>query len=303
MSVGTMSVPRSRRRWSMAATIALIPAGLIVLIVYVGCMLWTIRLSFTSSKLLPVLDWVGLSQYERLFANERFLVSIKNILVFGVFSIGGCLIFGFLLAVFIDQRVRGEAVFRTVFLYPYSMSFVVTGLAWQWFFNPMLGLQKLGRDLGFETFTFNWLISQEMVIYTIVIASIWQGSGLVMCLILAGLRGVDDSLWKAARIDGVPAWRYYLSIVMPLLGPMIITAVVLLSISVIKLYDLVVAMTHGGPGIASDVPAKFVMDHLFERNNVGLATAAATMMLITVAAVIAPSVYVRYVRGVRERAR
>jgi glucose/mannose transport system permease protein len=250
-----------------------------------------------------VLDWVGFSQYERLFANERFLVSIKNILVFGVFSIGGCLIFGFLLAVFIDQRVRGEAVFRTVFLYPYSMSFVVTGLAWQWFFNPMLGLQKLGRDLGFETFTFNWLISQEMVIYTIVIASIWQGSGLVMCLILAGLRGVDDSLWKAARIDGVPAWRYYLSIVMPLLGPMIITAVVLLSISVIKLYDLVVAMTHGGPGIASDVPAKFVMDHLFERNNVGLATAAATMMLITVAAVIAPSVYVRYVRGVRERAR
>jgi glucose/mannose transport system permease protein len=136
-----------------------------------------------------------------------------------------------------------------------------------------------------------------MVIYTIVIASVWQGSGLVMCLMLAGLRGVDDSLWKAARVDGVPAWRYYLSIVLPLLGPMIVTALVLLSISVVKLYDLVVAMTRGGPGISSDVPAKFVMDHLFERNNVGLATAAATMMLITVAAVIAPSVYVRYVRG------
>ena len=302
MSVITTSVPRPRRRRNAAAAIALIPLGLIVLIVYVGCMLWTIRLSFTSSRLLPVLDWVGLAQYQRLFGNERFLVSIKNIVTFGLFSIAGCLILGFLLAVFIDQRIRGEAAFRTIFLYPYSMSFVVTGLAWQWFFNPMLGLQKLGRDLGFETFTFSWLISQEMVIYTVVIASIWQGSGLVMCLMLAGLRGVDESLWKAARIDGVPAWRYYLSIVIPLIGPMILTAVVLLSISVIKLYDLVVAMTHGGPGIASDVPAKFVMDHLFERNNVGLATAAATMMLVTVAAVIAPSIYVRYVRDVRGQA-
>jgi glucose/mannose transport system permease protein len=299
MTVITTSVPRPRGRRNAAAILALIPAGLIVLIVYVGCILWTIRLSFTSSRLLPLLDWVGLSQYERLFANERFLVSIKNILTFGAFSITGCLVLGFLLAVFIDQRVRGEAVFRTIFLYPYSMSFVVTGLAWQWFFNPMLGLQKLGRDLGFENFTFNWLISQEMVIYTIVIASIWQGSGLVMCLMLAGLRGVDESLWKAARIDGVPVWRYYLSIVIPLIGPMIVTSVVLLSIGVIKLYDLVVAMTRGGPGIASDVPAKFVMDHLFERNNVGLATAAASMMLVTVAAVLAPWIYVRYMRSRR----
>jgi glucose/mannose transport system permease protein len=280
----------------MAAAIAFIPAALIALVVYVGCMIWTIRLSFTSSRLLPVLDWVGLTQYARLFANERFLVSIKNILTFGVFTIAGSLIFGFLLAVFIDQKIRGEAVFRTIFLYPYSMSFVVTGLAWQWFFNPTLGFQKLGRDLGFENFTFDWLVNQEMVIYTLVIASIWQSSGLVMCIMLAGLRGVDESLWKAARIDGVPAWRYYLSIVVPLLGPMIITSVVLLCISVIKLYDLVVAMTRGGPGFASDVPAKFVMDHLFERGNVGLATACATMMLVTVAAILAPWIYARYMR-------
>ena len=306
MSAVTMSVPRPRlrrRRMDLAASIAFLPAAVVILVVYVGCMLWTVRLSFTSSRLLPVLDWVGFTQYERLFGNERFLVSVQNIVTFGIFTITGCLVIGFLLAVFIDQRVRGEAVFRTIFLYPYAMSFVVTGLAWQWFFNPMLGLQKLGRDLGFENFTFDWLVNQEMVLYTIIIASIWQGSGLVMCLMLAGLRGVDESLWKAARVDGVPPWRYYLSIVLPLLGPMIVTAVVLLSTNVIKLYDLVVAMTRGGPGIASDVPAKFVMDHLFERNNVGLATAAAAMMLITVAAVIAPSVYVRYVRGTtRDRA-
>jgi glucose/mannose transport system permease protein len=123
-----------------------------------------------------------------------------------------------------------------------------------------------------------------------------------MCIMLAGLRGVDESLWKAARVDGVPAWRYYFSIVLPLLSPMIVTCVMLLAFNVARLYDLVVAMTHGGPGVASDVPAKFVMDHLFERNNVGLSTAAATMMLITVASVLAPWLYARHIRAARRPA-
>ncbi len=290
------AVPRARPRRHYAAAIAMIPTALVVVVVYLGCMVWTVRLSFSSSKLLPVLDWVGLKQYERLFYNERFLVSVENIVVFGVLFIAGCLVLGFLLAVFIDQRVRGEAVFRTMFLYPYSMSFVVTGLAWQWFLNPGLGLQQIGRDLGFENFTFDWLVNEQMVVFTLVFAGIWHGSGLVMCILLAGLRGIDADLWKAARVDGIPTWRVYTSIVLPLLGPMIVTAVVLLSIGVVKLYDLVVAMTLGGPGIASEVPAKFVMDHLFERNNIGLATAAATMMLITVAIILTPWIYARYVR-------
>ncbi len=285
-----------RKRRNLAAALALVPTALIVLVVFVGCLLWTIRLSFTSSKLLPVLDWVGLQQYSRLFANERFLLSVENIAVFGVLFIAGCLILGFLLAVFIDQNVRGEALFRTIFLYPYAMSFVVTGLAWQWFLNPTLGLQQIVRDLGFPAFRFDWLVNPQMVIYTLVIAGLWHGAGLVMCIMLAGLRGIDADLWKAARIDGIPVWRTYLSVVLPLLGPMIITAVVLLATGVVKLYDLAVAMTLGGPGIASEVPAKFVMDHFFERNNIGLATAAATAMLIAVASVLAPWVYARYIR-------
>lgn len=287
---------RTRRRRNLAATLALVPTALIVLVVFVGCLLWTIRLSFTSSKLLPVLDWVGLQQYSRLFANERFLLSVENIAVFGVLFISGCLILGFLLAVFIDQNVRGEALFRTIFLYPYAMSFVVTGLAWQWFLNPTLGLQQIVRDFGFTSFQFDWLVNPDMVIYTLVIAGLWHGAGLVMCIMLAGLRGIDADLWKAARIDGIPVWRTYLSVVLPLLGPMIITAVVLLATGVVKLYDLAVAMTHGGPGIASEVPAKFVMDHFFERNNIGLATAAATAMLVVVASVLAPWIYARYMR-------
>ena len=286
----------------MPAALALLPTAIVVLVVYVGCMLWTVRLSFTSSRLLPKFDWVGLQQYQRLVANDRFVISIENIAIFGVLFVGGCLVLGFLIAVFIDQRVRAEGAFRTVFLFPHAMSFVVTGLAWQWFLNPGLGLQKLVRDAGFETFTFDWLVNQQMVIYTIVIAGIWQSSGLVMAIMLAGLRGIDADLWKAAKVDGIPTWRVYGSIVLPLLGPMVVSSTVLLATAVVKLYDLVVAMTLGGPGIATEVPAKFVMDHLFERNNIGLATSAATIMLLTVIAVLTPWLYARYGRPEGRRA-
>ena len=286
---------RRRLIWrQVPASIALLPAALIVIVAYLGCMLWTVRLSFTSSKLLPKLDFVGFAQYERLFANTRFLVSIENLLVFGVLFLGGALVLGFLLAVFIDQRVRAEGVFRTVYLYPHALSFIVTGLVWQWFLNPTLGLQKLMRDAGFESFSFDWLVSREMAIYTVVIAGLWHSSGLIMAILLAGLRGVDDQIYKAARIDGIPVWRYYLSIVLPIIRPMVITSAVLLALAVVKVYDLVVAMTGGGPGIASEVPAKFVMDHLFQRQNVGLAMACATFMLVTVIIVVAPWLYAQY---------
>ncbi len=284
---------RGLRSARIPAALALVPMAVTALVVYVGCMVWTVRLSFTSSRLLPTMDWVGLDQYARLFANTRFITSMHNMAIFGVLFIAGCLVLGFALAVFIDQRVKAEGVFRTIFLYPHAMSFIVTGLAWQWFLNPQLGLQKVVRDAGFDAFEFAWLADRDTAIYALVLAGVWHSAGLVMVILLAGLRGVDAELWKAARIDGVPAWRYYVSIVLPLLGPMILTATVLLALSVVKLYDLVVAMTRGGPGTATEVPAKFVMDHLFERSNVGLATAAAVVMLVTVLAVLAPWLYAR----------
>jgi glucose/mannose transport system permease protein len=278
------------------AAIALLPAAIIVVSIYLGAMLWTVRLSFSSSKMLPVFDFVGLQQYQRLFATERFVLSTWHIALFGVLFIAGCLVLGFLLAVFIDQNVRFEDAFRTIFLYPFSMSFIVTGLAWQWFLNPGLGLQKAVRDLGFADFTFDWLVQQDYVIYTLVIAAIWQASGLVMAILLAGLRGIDAELWKATRIEGIPTWRVYVSIVLPMLTPMLVTASVLLAVAVAKLYDLVVAMTKGGPGLASEVPAKFIMDNFFERANVGLGSAAATVLLVTVTALIAPWVYAEHLR-------
>ena len=284
----------------LAAQIALLPMALTVLGVYVGSILWSMRISVSSSKVFPRDDFVGMTQYTRLFNTDRWNVSLHNLVVFGVLFLIACLVIGFLLAVFLDQRVRGEDLLRTVFLYPYAMSFVATGLVWQWMLNPELGIQATVRSFGFQNFTFDWIVDQDMVIYTVVIAAVWQASGLVMAVLLAGLRGVDESLWHAARIDGVPRWRYYLSIVMPQLTPAFGTAFVLLSISVVKVFDVVVAMTQGGPGDASEVPAKFIMDNLFNRANIGLASAASTVMLMTVLMLLLPWWYARAVQARKE---
>ena len=272
---------------------ALLPMATTVLVAYLGTVLWSLRVSMSNSRTFPSDDFVGLAQFERLFDNERWILSLQNLALYGVLFILACMTIGFLLAVFIDQKVMAEGALRTVFLYPYAMSFVATGLVWQWMLNPGNGIQQAVRLMGYPDFTFAWIIDQEMVMYTIVIATVWQASGLVMALLLAGLRGIDEEIWKAARIDGIPTWRVYLSIVLPMLGPSVATVFVLLSTAVIKLFDAVAAMTQGGPGTASEVPAKFIMDYLFGRANIALASAASIVMLLTVLALLAPLLYVR----------
>jgi glucose/mannose transport system permease protein len=261
--------------------VALLPMALTAIVAYIGCMLWTLRVSFTSSRTFASDQYIGLAQYERLFDNARWMLSLHNLALYGVLFIAACLVIGCLLAVFIDQNVTGEGVLRTIFLYPYAMSFVATGLVWQWMLTPG------------ESGAFDWIIDQDMVIYTVVIATVWQAAGLVMAMMLAGLRGVDPDIWKAARLDGIPAWRVYLSIVLPLLAPTLATVTLLLSTAVVKLYDAVVAMTQGGPGTASEVPAKFIMDHLFLRSNIGLASAGAMVLLAPVLALLVPYAYAR----------
>jgi glucose/mannose transport system permease protein len=279
--------------------LALAPALVIALVAYCGAMGWTIWISFTNSRMLPSSVFVGLRQYISLIDNERWQVSVENIAIFGVLFIVLALVLGFILAAFIDQRIRAEALLRSVFLYPFSMSFIVTGLAWRWLLDPTFGIEKLGHDLGFAQFRFDWIVRPERAIYTLVFAAVWHATGLVMAIMLAGLRGVDPEIWKAARVDGIPPWRVYLVVIVPLMRGSFATATILLAVSVARLYDLSVAMTNGGPGIASEVPAKFVMDHLFDRGNVGLATAAATMMLITVVAVLTPLLCWQYRRPTR----
>ena len=272
---------------------ALLPMALVVIVGYLGTVLWSLKISFTNSRSFPSDTFVGMAQYTRLFENERWLLSLNNLALYGVLFIVACLVIGFLLAVLIDQDVRAEGMLRTIFLYPYAMSFVATGLVWQWILTPGNGIEQAAWNLGFADFAFDWIVDQDMVMYTIVIATVWQASGLVMAMMLAGLRGIDGEIWKAARLDGIPAWRVYVSIVLPMLGPTIATVLLLLTTAVVKLFDAVVAMTQGGPGTASEVPAKFIMDHLFGRANIALASAAAIVMLLPVLAMVAPYLYAR----------
>jgi glucose/mannose transport system permease protein len=286
-----------RRLRKITPYTALLPMLVTVLVGYVGAALWTLRISLTSSRTFPSGHFIGLAQYQRLFDNERWMLSLHNLAVYGLLFVVACLVIGFLLAVFIDQNVTGEGVLRTVFLYPYAMSFVATGLVWQWLLQPGDGLgaqlSSAIRALGWHNFRLDWLVDQDLAIYTVVIATVWQASGLVMALMLAGLRGVDPEIWKATRLDGIPPWRVYLQIVLPMLWPAIATVLLLLSTAVVKLYDAVVAMTQGGPGTASEVPAKFIMDHLFLRSNVGLASSGAIVLLLPVLALLAPYAYAR----------
>jgi len=283
----------ARLRPRIGLHLALLPMALTAIVAYLGAALWTLRISLTGSRTFPSGQFIGLAQYQRLFDNERWMLSLHNLAVYGVLFIAACLVIGFLLAVFIDQRVRAEGLLRTIFLYPYAMSFVATGLVWQWLLTPGDGIDGAVRALGWPGFRLDWIVQQDMVMYTIVIATVWQASGLVMALMLAGLRGVDPDIWKATRLDGIPAWRVYGRIVLPMLWPTVATVLLLLSTAVVKLYDAVVAMTQGGPGTASEVPTKFIMDHLFLRSNVGLASAGAVVLLLPVLALLAPYAYAR----------
>jgi glucose/mannose transport system permease protein len=279
---------------NLSAKIASIPMVLTAVVVFLGGTLWTVVYSFTDSRLLPRLNFVGLEQYERLWSNNRWLVSIENLAIYGILSLIFSLVIGFVLAALLDQKIRFEDTFRTIYLYPFALSFIVTGLVWQWLLNPDFGIQSVIRALGFEGFTFDPLYNADIVIYGILIAGLWQGTGLVMCLMLAGLRGIDEDIWKAARVDGIPMWKTYLFVVIPMMRPVFITTLVLITSGIVKLYDLVVAQTGGGPGGASEVPAKYVYDYMFSAQNLGQGFAASTMMLLTVAIILIPWAYLEF---------
>ncbi len=289
------AAPRPSRLFrNLTAKIATLPMILTALVIFTGGTLWTVLYSFTDSKLLPRLRFVGLDQYARLWSTERWQISIENLAIYGFLSLILSFVIGFLLAALLDQKIRYEDTFRTIFLYPFALSFIVTGLVWQWILNPDFGVQKIVRNLGFTSFTFDPLYNADIVIYGVLIAGLWQGTGLIMCLMLAGLRGIDEDIWKAARVDGIPMWKTYLFIVIPMMRPVFITTLVIVMSGIVKLYDLVVAQTGGGPGIASEVPAKYVYDFMFRAQNLGQGFAASTMMLLTVVIVVVPWAYLEF---------
>ncbi|MDO9572206.1 MAG: sugar ABC transporter permease [Hydrogenophaga sp.] len=271
--------------------LVLAPAFVLGLAFIYGFMVWNGLLSVTASRMLPNYELVGLAQYERLWEMDRWWVALKNLAIFGVLYVGVSMALGVFLAVLLDQKVRGEGFIRTIYLYPMALSFVVTGTAWKWILNPSEGLQKMVQDMGWTSFTFDWLVQSDMAIYCVVIAGVWQSAGFAMALFLAGLRGVDDSIIKAAQIDGASLPRIYLRIVLPALRPVFFSTLMVLAHLAIKSFDLVMALTSGGPGYATDVPATFMFAMSFTRGQIGLGAASATIMLVTVAAIVVPYLY------------
>ncbi|MGB7317441.1 MAG: sugar ABC transporter permease [Planktotalea sp.] len=279
---------------NLSSKIAALPMILTALVIFVGCTVWTIVYSFTNSRLLPKENFIGFDQYERLWGSSRWITSITNLMWYGVSSLVLTLVIGFTLAALLDRKIRFENTFRSIFLFPFALSFIVTGLVWQWILNPDFGVQGVVRSWGWESFSFDPLYNPDIVIFGVLIAGIWQGSGLIMCIMLAGLRGIDEDIWKATRVDGIGTIKTYVLVIIPMMRPVFITSLVLIAAGIIKLYDLVVAQTSGGPGLSSQVPAMYVYDYMFKAQNLGQGFAASTMMLLSVVIILIPYIYLQF---------
>lgn len=269
----------------------LAPSFVAVLVFVYGFIIWTAWISLTRSRLMPRYDIEGIIQYERLFASPRWDTAMTNLFIFGALFILVSMLLGLLLAILLDQKIRTEGMIRTIYLYPMALSLIVTGTAWKWMLNPGLGLESVLQGWGFETFTFDWLVDPDMAIYTVVIAGVWQASGFVMALFLAGLRSVDQEIIKAAQVDGIPTWRIYTAIIIPSMAPIFLSAFIVLAHLAIKSFDLVIALTGGGPGYATDLPATYMYAMAFSRGDIGQAASSAMVMMAVVFAIVVPYLY------------
>ena len=286
-------------RWSrVAPQLALTPALAVTLIAFVGAILWSVYLSFSASRRFPDYALIGFKQYLRLFNDAGWIISLKNMVILGAGSLLS-IVAGFLLAALIDREVIGRSFFRTIFLYPLAMSLIVTGTIWGWLFNPSLGIEAFLHSLGFTGASFHWLDDPKTVMYGIILGTVWQSTGFYMALMLAGLKSINIEIWQAARLDGVSFWRLYLEVIIPMMKLTFLTSVLLLSIGVVKAYDIIVAMTGGGPGGGSYVPAFFAIQAYWVKNNLGFASAAATIMLLITGLLFMPFVIFRR-RAARE---
>jgi len=272
--------------------IVLAPSFALILVFVYGFILFTAVLSFTNSKLLPDFSvWVGFGNYVRLFDHPNWITALKNLAIFASLYIVVCTVLGLGLAILLDQKIRGEGTLRPIYLYPMALSFIVTGVAWKWFLDPGIGLEHAMHSVGWDSFSFRWIKQGQMAIYTIVIAAVWQSSGFVMAMFLAGLRGVDNEIIKAAQIDGASTVMIYRRIIIPLMRPVFLSAFVVLAHLAIKSYDLVVAMTDGGPGTSTWTPAMFMQKFTFGRNEMGMGAASAIIMMMMIFSIIIPYLY------------
>jgi glucose/mannose transport system permease protein len=292
-------------RWSkITPQIALAPAVAVTAVAFVGSIAWTVYLSLTKSKRLPdyTIDWADWTkQYRRIFNDDGWTIAFSN-LIFLAAGSALAILFGFILAAMIDREKRGQDIFRTLFLYPLAVSLIVTGVAWRWILNPAMGLEAFLQSHGITWIHFNWLAEGRTAMYAIILASVWQSAGFYMALMLSGLKSINTEIWSAARLDGISVWRLYIEVIIPMMKYTFLTCAILLSLGVIKAYDIVLAMTNGGPGQSTWVPGYYTIDALAKKQNLGLASAAAVMMLLFTLAVFIPLVLLTWRRQRAEAA-
>jgi len=271
------------------AVAVLIPSLVAVGIFVYGFIGWTAYVSLSNwNSFLPDLSFAGLQNYVNLFQTFRFQADLRNTLIFTVVFLVACLAIGFLLAVLLDQRIRGESVFRNIFLFPMAISFIVTGVAWQWLLNPSTGVNLLLERAGLGALRSGWFTDPKIAIYSVVLAATWQLSGFTMAMYLAGLRGIPEELHEAARVDGASEWQLYRHVIIPLLYPVTLSAVIVLGHISLKIFDLVFAMTGSGPAFSTDVPGVFMFETTFRGNRFAEGAGIATIMLLLVAGLIVP---------------
>ena len=271
----------------------LFPSVVAVAIFVYGFIFWSVRVSLSKWKgLLPDYTWVGLQQYTYLFHDTRFQIDVRNTVVFTIGFIAGCLILGLGLAILLDQKLKGEAVFRSIFLFPMAISFIASGVVWSWLMNPATGSRITGINLIFQSLGLDFLISQWHgspqpwgMVYT-VLPAVWQLSGFTMALYLGGIRSISDDLREAARVDGATEFEIYRYIILPMLQPVTLSAVIILGHMSLKIFDLIVALGH--KDLRLDVPGIYMWTTTFDGYNYAQGAAIGVLMLVSVAILVVP---------------
>jgi glucose/mannose transport system permease protein len=271
----------------------LLPSMIAVAIFVYGFIGWSIRVSLSQWKgLLPDYTWAGLSQYTYLFHDARFLIDVRNTGLFTVLFIAGCLVIGLGLAILLDQKLKGEALFRSIFLFPMSISFIASGVVWGWLMNPATGNRITGINLIFQSLGLNSFISLWHstpmpwgMAYT-VIPAVWQLSGFTMALYLGGIRSISEDIREAARVDGASEFQIYRYIILPMLQPVTLSAVIILGHMSLKIFDLIVALGH--KDLRLDVPGIYMWTTTFDGTNYAQGAAIGILMLISVAVLVVP---------------
>lgn len=292
---GETSFSDKLKKWVPIFVIApSIIASFVYVFVFAG---WTFYISLSDSTLLPTYGFRGLENYISLWSNRRWGVAYSNLFFFSFFYVFAAMAIGLILALLLDQKIRAESFWRTMYMYPLAVSFIVTGTVWQWLYNPTAGIQFLVNSLGWTDFQFALTTDRKNAIWAIIITGVWQSAGFTMALFLAGLRSVDGDIIKAASIDGASTFRIYRKVILPSITPIFLAVAVVQLQAAIKTFDLAVALTNSGPGISTTFPATYVYDMMFQRGEIGEGAAAAMMILAALAVVLVPySLYLTWRR-------